>query len=238
MSGIDRGATTPFMSQPYRPHPAIPLSPPSPPAEGVKEGTKSHFSEYIPHSPSSPYMSVATKSYGQSFAESQASSVSAMAHRSPSPPTSTPMSTQVSQQPITATTSFPTPDNSVIGRSRKVPDEFEEGHISKRQRIDIETTKIQERSYHDLNHDLQSPASISWSKEIESQASDQQPTADDGHSIQSTHAPRVPDKAAQPAAVELSLEQLQKNVGETFHLCKSGKISSLLWRSFYAIRRI
>ena len=217
------------MSEPYRPHPAIPLSPPSPPAEGVKEGTKLHFPGYTPHSPSPPLMSVATKSYGQSFAETQASSVSAMAHRSPSPPTSTPMSTQVSQQPITATTSFPTPDNSVIGHSRKVPDEFDEEHISKRQRIATEITTIQERSNHDLNHDLQSPASISWSKEIESQASDQQPMAEGSNVIPSIQPSEVPNKATQPAAVELSLEQLQKNVGETFHLCKSGKISLLLW---------
>ena len=224
-----QGATTPFMCEPYRPHPAIPLSPPSPPAEGVKEGTKSHFSEYTPESPSSPFMSVATKSYGQSFAESQASSVSAMAHRSPSPPTSTPMSTQVSQQPITATTSFPTPDNSVIGRIRKVPDEFDEEHISKRQRIAAEINTIQDRSNHDLSHELQSPASMAWSREIESQVSDQQPMAEGSHPIQSTRSSQVADKTTQPAAVELSLEQLLKNVGETFHLCKSGKISLLFW---------
>ncbi len=217
------------MCEPYRPHPAIPLSPPSPPAEGVKEGTKSHFSEYTPQSPSSPFMSVATKSYGQSFAETQASSVSAMAQRSPSPPTSTPMSTQVSQQPITATTSFPTPDNSVIGRTRKVPDEFDEEHISKRPRIVSEITTIQQSSNHDLNHVLQSPASMSWSRDIESQATDQQPMAEDSHPMQSTWSSQVPDKTTQPAAVELSLEQLLKNVGETFHLCKSGKISLLLW---------
>lgn len=135
---------------------------------------------------------------------------------------------------MTATTSFPTPDNSVIGRSRKVPDEFDEEHISKRQRIASETTTIHEKS----DHDLRSPASISWSKEIESQASDQQAMAEGSNLTQNMQSSQDANRATQPAAVELSLEQLQKSVGETFHLCKSGKISLLVWQQLYATRGI
>lgn len=169
-------------------------------------------------------MSVATKSYGQSFTETQASSISAAAQRSPSPPTSVPMSTQVSQQPsMTATTSFPTPDNNVIGQTRKAPEEFDEEHITKRQRIDDQTTTTQIKS----GHELESPTSTHWQTELGSQTSDQQLAASGSISAVRTLSQRAESEATQPAPVELSLEQLQKNVGDVFHLCKSGKIPLL-----------
>jgi hypothetical protein len=208
------------MSEPARSHPAIPLSPPSPPAEGVKEGSKSHFSDYTPYSPASPFMSVATKSYGQSFAETQTTSISAAAQQSPSPPTSAPMSTQVSQQPtMTANTSFPTPDNSVIGQTRKVPDEFDEEHISKRQRIHQDVTAAQEQSSGELDF----YPITSHHRDAESQASDPMLGVTDNLFPESFNSPKPANDTTQPAAVEMSLEQLQKNVGQVFYLCKSGK---------------
>lgn len=213
------------MSEAHRLYPAIPLSPPSPPADGVKEGSKSHFADYAPQSPASPFMSIAIKSYGQSFAESQASSVSAAAQRSPSPPASTPMSTQTSQQPnMKVATSFPNTENSIIGHARKAPAEFDEEHITKRQRIDNEATTRQEEG----GHELKAATSAPWQKADESQASGQRFAKAGVLSIVGTQSQKVAEETAQPAPVEMSLEQLQRNVGEVFHLCKLGKMPLLL----------
>jgi hypothetical protein len=174
-------------------------------------------------------MSVATKSYGRSFAETQATSISVAAQQSPSPPTSAPMSTQVSQQPtMTANTSFPTPDNSVIGHTRKVPDEFEEEHISKRQRIHNDITAAQEQTSGELDF----YPITSLPRDAESQASDhdQMLGITDNLFPEGFKSPKPADEPTQSAAVEMSLEQLQKNVGQVFYLCKSGKISLLSWQ--------
>jgi hypothetical protein len=172
-------------------------------------------------------MSVATKSYGQSFAETQASSISAAAQQSPSPPTSAPMSTQVSQQPtMTANTSFPTPDNSVIGQTRKVPDEFDEDHITKRQRIAHDITAAQEQTSSELDF----YPITSYHRDAESQASDPMLGVVHNISHDGIKSTSPADETTQPAAVEMSLEQLQKNVGQVFHLCKSGKIPLPSWR--------
>jgi hypothetical protein len=214
------------MSDALRPQPAIPLSPPSPPADGVKEGSKSHFSDYTPHSPASPFMSVATKSYGQSFAETQASSGPTTVQRSPSPPISAPMSTQVSQQPsMTASTSFPTPDNSVIGQTRKFPDEFDDHHASKRQKVDNDINMGQSQEFG------QDPSQIpdeSRTTEVESGTTKQEFPKGLNISAGGDLLRLAAEEATQPANDEMSLEQLQKNVGEVFHLCKSGKILPVL----------
>lgn len=121
-------------------------------------------------------------------------------------------------------TSFPTPDNSVIGQTRKAPDEFDEQHITKRQRIDNELLPAMEISH----QEPQSAYNISWQQEAESQASDQQPAVSGYDSAADVQSEKIADETTQPAPVEMSLEQLQKNVGEVFHLCKSGKIALLV----------
>lgn len=217
------------MSEVHRLHPAIPLSPPSPPADGVKDGLKSRFSDYTPHSPASPFMSVATKSYGQPFAETQAQSAPPAAQRSPSPPGSATMSTQGSQQPsMTATASFPTPTNSVVGHARKAPEEFGEDHLAKRQKVDDMIATVREKREPD--DDLEASPSICWRRETQPQASDHRLTATGSAPFAENQSHKAEDETTQPAPVEMSLEQLQKNVGEAFHLCKSGKIPSLFCR--------
>lgn len=210
------------MSEAQRPHPAIPLSPPSPPADGVKEGSTSHFPDYRPDSPASPLMSVATKSYGQSFAETQPSSGPAAAQRSPSPPISAPMSTQVSQQPnIVAPTSFPTPDNSVIGQTRKVPVDFDEEHITKRQRLDDHNVLPQEEAGHNRSFPADGNAPI---EPLSPTSTQKAADLADNVALRSESQKEPQDLATQPASDETSFEQLQKNLGQVFHLCKSGKI--------------
>lgn len=130
------------------------------------------------------------------------------------------MSTQVSQQPsMIAPTSFPTPENSVIGQARKAPDDFDEEHVSKRQRIDDENVPTLGES----GHGAKSSVSVSLGKEIIPQASDQHFTESGADPARERQSQQAADEITQPASVEMSLEQLQKNVGEAFHLCKSGK---------------
>lgn len=128
---------------------------------------------------------------------------------------------------MTATTPFPTPDNSVIGQTRKVPDEFDEEHVTKRQRIDNAITPAQDKSV----RELESLHVASCPKDAESEAFDRQQLGA-GRSVfhPVTQSVKAADETTQPAAVEISLEQLQKNVGEVFHLCKSGKNPLLLWQ--------
>jgi hypothetical protein len=141
------------------------------------------------------------------------------------------MSTQVSQQPnMMASTSFPTPENSVIGQTRKAPDEFEEGHVTKRPRMDDEATLAQGERGRELN-----PPTDNSLRELEPPPSDQQLAASGSISNAEIKPQTVANEATQPASVEMSLRQLQKNVGEAFHLCKSGKIPFSLplniWRT-------
>ena len=209
------------MSDAKRSHPAIPLSPPSPPADGVRERTESSLPDYAPRSPASPYMST-TKSYGPSFIKTQSSSVPTAAQRSPSPPTSAPMSTQVSQQSsMTAITSHPHPENNVIGQARKVPEDFEdEERARKRLRVDEQVDDTQkhqsphEPSMTEIDHDT-----TSWS--TAAHFVDTQITVPTCHETQDGA-----NATSQTASDEMDLDQLHRNVGEIFHLCKSGKVSS------------
>jgi hypothetical protein len=123
---------------------------------------------------------------------------------------------------MTATASFPTPDNSVIGQARKVPDEFDEAHVSKRQRMDNGIPSMPDGSCQDV---VKSPVTLPRQNEIESHASPQQLPA--SGSMVGFQSQQAANETPEPASVEMSLEQLQKNVGEAFHLCKSGKICSI-----------
>lgn len=125
---------------------------------------------------------------------------------------------------MTTTTSFPTPENSVIGHTRKAPEGFDEEHVSKRQKMDNEDKAAQEIS----NDRLKLSHQISLQQETGSQRSEQQRAEGERIFTTGIMSEKIADETTQPAAVEMSLEQLQKNVGKVFHLCKSGKIPFLL----------
>src|ERR1700712_3681788 len=99
---------------------ASPPSPSSPAAGSLKENHRLPiFSEHIPQTPTSPpLMSVSDQSHAADFTTSHTSPNQATVQPSnSSPPSSAPMSTQVSQQPTMSTTnSFPTPASSVSGQ--------------------------------------------------------------------------------------------------------------------------
>ena len=100
--------------------------------------------------------------------------------------------------------------------------DFDEEHVTKRQRLDNENPMSQEEAGHSRNV----PTDANAPTKPPSPTSTQQ-LADMGDDLalrsESQQEPR--DLATQPASDETSFEQLQKNVGEVFHLCKSGKIS-------------
>lgn len=107
----NRASSTPFQAGPPSP---------SSPATGLQKGNHSLFvpSDQIPQSPTSPLMSVSTQNYASNFTTSQPSPHQAISQPTnlSSPPSSAPMSTQVSQQPTVGTAnSFPTPASSVSG---------------------------------------------------------------------------------------------------------------------------
>jgi hypothetical protein len=128
-----------------------------------------------------------------------------------------------------ATTSFLTPDNSVIGQTRKAPDEFDEDHITKRPRMDIEISN----SLGDEGHAQNLSVGVNELLQPPSPASIQQLAE-----VRNDVAPRFEPQgggnlSTQPASDETSFEQLTKNGGDVFYLCKSGKIYSLLWRQLH-----
>ena len=208
------------MSATSRHSPALPLSPSSPPDTGVKERSKASLVEIEPQSPSSPpLMSVATKSYASSFTNTQPSSDAATSQQSFSPPTSTPMSTQDHQQSVNAdTAAFPTPASSLGGLSRIQTIEDQDEHRSKRQRMDLEETRKEDRMDTDespspSNHDRQDMQLTSLpAQDIEGR----KPSS--GKST-----PPVESKGSNLASDDVSLESLQKDMGDAFLLCKSSK---------------
>jgi hypothetical protein len=214
------GIAPPLMSATSRHSPAIPLSPSSPPDTGVKERSKSHLIEIEPQSPTSPpLMSVATKSYASPFTDTQASSDAATSQQSFSPPTSTNMSTQDHQHSaITDPTAFTTPPSSIGGVSQIQTSEDRDQHRSKRQKIDSEEARKgdnvdTEESPYPSNHDrqlLSDASQLAQSGETTDSSNDRF-TAEGGL------------KESKLASDEMSLESLQKDMGDAFLLCKSSK---------------
>jgi len=207
------------MSATSRHSPAIPLSPSSPPDTGVKERSKTHLIEIEPQSPASPpLMSVATKSYASPFTDTQTSSDAATSQQSFSPPTSTNLSSQDHQQSlITDPTAFTTPASSIGGLSRIQISEDRDQHRSKRQKIDSEARNEDhmdtEESPYPSNHDRQtlSDASQLAQSGETTESSNERSTAEGGL------------KESKLASDEMSLESLQKDMGDAFLLCKSSK---------------
>ena len=121
---------------------------------------------------------------------------------------------------MTATTLFSTPENSVIGHSRKAPDEFDEEHVTKRQKTKNEIMKEEEDAapQGSIYTGVNEPTNTLSSSSV-------QQLAERGDELIPRFEPQPgEDLATHPASDETSFEQLRKNVGEVFHLCKSGKI--------------
>jgi hypothetical protein len=213
------GVAPPLMSATSRHSPAIPLSPSSPPDTGVKERSKTHLIEIEPQFPASPpLMSVATKSYASPFTDTQTSSDAATSQQSFSPPTSTNMSQDHQQSLITEPTAFTTPASSIGGLSRIQISEDRDQHRSKRQKIDSEEARNEdnmdtEESPYPSNHDRQI-------------LSDANQLAQSGKTTESSNETSTAEgglKESKLASDEMSLESLQKDMGDAFLLCKSSK---------------
>lgn len=180
----------------------------------------------FPQSPiSPPLMSVGAQNYASNFAHSHTSpSHPTTSNGQPlsSPTSSTPMSTQNSQQPtVSVATSFPTPASSVSGQLRNTTpaDESESADKSWGTGV-MQTSHVSGNMDYDSQHDRSGHKRTDHDRQTST-----------NHSI---------DRNGQPAGVDvemmdldpkpedlinrdLSLDALQQDVGTAFHLCKSGK---------------
>ena len=214
--------------------PAGPLSPSSPAAgSALKENHQLPVSsDHIPQTPTSPpLMSVNDQNNVSNFTSSQASPNQATIHHHPphtsSSPSSTPMSTQISQQPTVSTTnSFPTPASSVSGHlanatSAEDTDSqaLHSGTQDSSRRMgdgsDFQTTE-----YRRSDHDRQPLATSSAVDGVRDFA------------IGQTSDPDAMDLDKGPLSRgdtrNLGLDSLQKELPSAFHLCKSCKNSPSL----------
>ncbi|KAJ5138571.1 uncharacterized protein N7515_003419 [Penicillium bovifimosum] len=221
-----------------RTHPSFQARPPSPssPAAGsLKENHRLPISsDHIPQTPTSPpLMSVSDQSHADTFISSHTSPNQATV-RPPnisSPPSSAPMSTQVSQHPMSSTNSFPTPASSVSG------------HL-------VNATSAGDMDHGGKSFDLGAQDSAENSGAGPAQPSTQHTAADpdrqsfqtDGaHSFapaegqQSTNIDAMdvdpqPTRRADP--LDLSLDSLQKELTSAFHLCR--RLINIVFYSFTA----
>lgn len=215
--------------------PAGPLSPSSPAAgSALKESRQLPVSsDHIPQTPTSPpLMSVSDQNNVSNFTSSQASPNQATTHHhhpphTSSPPSSTPMSTQVSQQATVSTTnSFPTPASSVSGHLanatsaedadfKALPEGTQESTRNMGDGLDDQTTE-----HRRTDHDRQPLATASTVAGVRDFATGL------------TSDPDAMDLDKEPAlhsdTRNLGFDSLQKEFTSAFHLCKSCKNSPSL----------
>ncbi|KAH0846527.1 rox3 family protein [Fonsecaea pedrosoi] len=153
-------------------------------------------------------MSVATKSYVSSYGNTHNSDETSGRSSPNSPKASAPRN----QQPLSRTTpSLPTPAHSVTGTSSgfEMADDID-SHRDKRQRLDsdrdqeadqMEVEPLGEATNHDRNDEM----------EIEGEIATKENSAELG----------ATGKAAELTVDEKTLDQLQKDMGEAFLLCRS-----------------
>lgn len=197
-----------------------PPSPSSPAAGSLKESHQLPVSsDHIPQTPTSPpLMSVSNQSHVSHFASSQASPNQATTQPATisSPPSSVPMSTQVSQQPaMSLTNSFPTPASSVSGHPANATSaddvdhkSFTTGMLDSTRTMEDQEITEHRQSDRDQPHGLAS-------------GSDQHTTDVDAMDVDKVSAPRSESRG-------LGLDSLQKDFTSAFHLCKSCKSSPCL----------
>lgn len=216
--------------------PAIPLSPPSPPGPGFKEESKSHFIEDIPRSPASPpLMSVATKSYASSFANTQSSPDSAMSQQSFSPPPSISTASQDHQKSSPLTSDSPHIPSSANSESRRaITMEDQDEHRSKRQKVELDgVSKVEGMEVDPItaptNHDRQKEKSgtlLSQNRVLNEKPGENNQTEDVLVQINAVSG-------------NASLDLHQSKVDDMFLLCKRGKTNiSHLMSSLFPSNKI
>lgn len=209
---------------------ARPPSPSSPAAWSQKENHRLPIlSEHIPQTPTSPpLMSVSDQSHAADFTSSHTSPNQAtVQHPNTSPPSSAPMSTQVSQQPTMSTiNSFPTPASSVSGQPLNATsvEDSENGRKSLNMGIQDSAENLgagpnkQSTEHRRTDHDRQS-SNTDGSNDFAT-----------GH-IQHSADPDAMDLDTEPTrranTSDLDFESLQKELTSAFHLCKSCKIPQM-----------
>lgn len=214
--------------------PAGPLSPSSPAAgSALKESRQPPVSlDHIPQTPTSPpLMSVSDQNNVSKFTSSQASPNQATIHHHPphtsSPPSSTPMSTQASQQPTVSTTnSFPTPASSVSGHLAHAPSVEDTDHKALHGGTQEATRNMgdgsdyQTTEHRRTDHDRQSLATASTVAGVHDFATGLS-SDPDAMDLDKELAPRGLTR-------NLGLDSLQTEFTSAFHLCKSCKNSPIL----------
>ncbi|CAI7568661.1 unnamed protein product [Penicillium glandicola] len=213
-----------------RTHPtSFQARPPSPssPAGSLKENHRLPISsDHIPQTPTSPpLMSVSEQSHATNFISSHTSPNQATVQPNiSSPPSSAPMSTQVSQQPTMSTTnSFPTPASSVSGNpaNATLADDVDQGRKSF-------NMGIQDSAENSGAGPAQQPTQHSPTDH--NRQSLQTDTTNDFATGQGQHAtdPDAMDVDTESTrradTLSLSLDSLQKELTSAFHLCKSSPI--------------
>lgn len=192
------------MSLSSRPN-AIPPSPNSPPESGLK---RRRLSDNLPQSPISPsFMSVATKSYVSSYGNSH-NSDEATSRSTPSSPRGSSSRSQPTSRP---THSLPTPAHSIAGTNSgfDMADDNDQ-HRDKRQKLvsdrdqemdHMEVEPIRQATNHDRNDEM----------DLDGKAKDGEVEGN----------PRAADLMKN--LNEKTLENLQKDMGEAYLLCRSSK---------------
>jgi hypothetical protein len=226
-----------------RTHPSFQARPPSPssPAAGsLKENHRLPISsDHIPQTPTSPpLMSVSDQSHADNFTSSQTSPNQATVQppNISSPPSSAPMSTQVSQHPPMSTTnSFPTPASSVSGTL---------ANATSAEDMDNGGKSINLGAQDSAENSGAGPAQQSTQRTPTDHARQSFQT-DSTHSFASAQGQQLtnpdamdvdtqPPRRADP--LDLSLDSLQKELTSAFHLCRRRKIpQNEPWRSLWAV---
>ncbi|KAJ5089407.1 hypothetical protein N7532_008091 [Penicillium argentinense] len=201
--------------------PAGPPSPSSPAAGFLKDNRQLPVSsDHIPQTPTSPpLMSVSDSSHVSNFAPAQTSptQVTTQPPNTSSPPSSAPMSTQVSQQPIVSmTNSFPTPASSVSGQlanttSAEDADQRSFGSTTQDSTKTMDVSGHQKPEDKRTDHERQQSVSTTAAGGRDL-ATDQ--TDGDAMDVDKEPLPQAETR-------NLGLDSLQNDFSSAFHLCKN-----------------
>lgn len=198
--------------------PAGPPSPSSPAAGSLKESRQLPVSsDHFPQTPTSPpLMSVSDQNHVSNItsAHTPPDQATIRPPSTSSPPSSTPMSVQFSQQPAMSTTnSFPTPASSVGGHPANV-------------------TSIEDAEHKSFASGMQGSGTMEGP--LGQQAAEHRRTDHDrqhsatGAEVGSREDADAMDIDTEPAAFrDLGLDSLQKDFSSAYHLCKRRKNSPI-----------
>lgn len=208
--------------------PAGPPSPSSPAAGSLKESRQLPVSsDHFPQTPASPpLMSVSDQNHVSNTTSSHTSPDQATIRppSTSSPPSSTPMSAQFSQQPAMSTTnSFPTPASSVGGHPANVTSIEDAAHKSFASGMQDSTGTMegpfgqQAAGHRRTDHDRQHSATGA-------EVGSREFAIEQGHAMDAD----AMDIDTEPAAFrDLGFDSLQKDFSSAYHLCKRRKNSPI-----------